>query len=141
MRSKGFTLIELMVVVAIIGVLAAVAIPAFMKYLAKSKTSEARELVKKSYDGARAYWLDPNTPERQVVPIPPQFPQPSQPYTAALTCCAMGGAVEKCEPSTALWEDAGPGPKDAWEAMHFSVDEPHYYAYGYVASPTVAGDT
>ena len=49
-----------MIVVAIIGILAAVAIPAFMKYIRKSKTTEARQFVKKIYDGARAYYLDQN---------------------------------------------------------------------------------
>lgn len=40
--SRGFTLVELMVVVAIIGILSAIAVPNFKKYQAKSKQSEAK---------------------------------------------------------------------------------------------------
>ena len=54
-NRKGFTLIELMIVVVIIGILAALAIPRFMQATTKSKQSEAKQLLKQVYTMERAY--------------------------------------------------------------------------------------
>ncbi|MFC0034280.1 pilin [Cardiobacterium valvarum] len=45
LQQKGFTLIELMIVIAIIGILAAIALPAYQNYLARSQMSEAMLLA------------------------------------------------------------------------------------------------
>ena len=52
--QQGFTLIELMIVVAIIGILATIAIPQFMKFSARSKQSEAKVQLKSFYNAATA---------------------------------------------------------------------------------------
>ena len=56
--QKGFTLIELMIVVAIIGILAAVAIPAYQDYTARAQVTEAVELLSGGKTAMAEYYAD-----------------------------------------------------------------------------------
>ncbi len=56
--EKGFTLIELMIVIAIIGILAAIAIPQFSAYRTKSYNSAAQSDVRNLATAQEAYYVD-----------------------------------------------------------------------------------
>ncbi|ENV8735926.1 pilin, partial [Neisseria gonorrhoeae] len=56
--QKGFTLIELMIVIAIVGILAAVALPAYQDYTARAQVSEAILLVEGQKSAVTEYYLN-----------------------------------------------------------------------------------
>ena len=128
--TGGFTLIELMIVVAIIGLLSAVAVPSFMKYLAKAKSAEADEQLEKIATGARAYFMDQHVGQDiSGATLSQRFPE-SAALSPALSCCQPG--QDKCAPQAAAWDNV------TWTSLNFSLDDPHYYRYEFESVGTAS---
>lgn len=129
-RSAGFSLIELMVVVTIVGLLSSVAIPTFMGYVRKTKSTEADQNIQKMYIASRAYVVDLGQSRGSTDIVTAQFPETEAP-TPAANCCTFAG--QRCAPNPLAWGTP------TWNSLNFSIDDPHYYRYEYEASGTGPG--
>lgn len=110
-NASGFTLIELMIVVAIIGVLAAVAIPVMSGYVRRSKAAEAFTMLQGIREKQEAYFGE----YRRYTQNLPPFPAPA-------------AACDVCRNETVAWDFGQPGG-DLWLQLGFAPDGPTYYTY------------
>lgn len=94
------------------------------EYIAKSKSSEPKQYLRKMYDGARAYYMDPQASAASMTVVAKQFPAPSIGPTPPLAKLCANGA-DKFMPDAADWE------APVWMALNFAMQDPHYYSYEY----------
>jgi type IV pilus assembly protein PilA len=129
---RGFTLVELMIVVAIIGVLATLAIFGVDRYLKSTKTSEAKNSIGAiARNAAEAY-------SRETVDSELLAPG-AQSASAVHALCKSATPVPAAVPPGKKYQPNNTGTADfnqgdattGWKCLKFVMNAPHYYQYHY----------
>ena len=128
-NRKGFTLIELMIVVAIIGILAAVAIPGFMTYIKNSKTSEAKTNLDAIKKGALAYYEAEHYGPDGMTAMSKQYPYSNGTLITVGAEPTENTVGQKQNPTTAGFGKMAD--------LSFNLTSPFYYSYAYIADGAI----
>jgi prepilin-type N-terminal cleavage/methylation domain-containing protein len=131
--NKGFTLIELMIVVAIIAILAVVAVPQFTKYMRSAKTAEANEMLDIIKKGSATYYTTPRTSAGTMTKVDCQFPAYVGTTPTGSGCCNIDkNGDDRCDPSVSSWNHK------SWSALKFAITDEHYFQYSYNSTGTLS---